>query len=161
MAYTVVSVFPVTVETEEIKKKLNANGFEDANIIISKSKVESGLNQYQEDEQTKGFFDHVFAHDAEMLDAYRKHSVGRNNVVVYTDNLEQAQNAKRVLDECGALEVYRNPGEKNIPEGMSQQEYDGIIAKARHNLYFLGSERTYQTHEKGMEDEMDSLGSKD
>jgi len=33
MAYTVVSVFPVTVDTEEIKKDLKENGFDEANII--------------------------------------------------------------------------------------------------------------------------------
>ncbi|MCQ9634563.1 MULTISPECIES: hypothetical protein [unclassified Chryseobacterium] len=166
MAYTVVSVFPVTVDTEEIKKNLKEKGFDEANIIVSKSKVESGLSadHYQEDEQTKGFFEYVFAHDAEMLEAYRKHSIGRSNVIVYADDLQQAKVAKTVLNENGALEVYRKPSEARdtIPEGMSEEEYNGIIAKARHNIYFLGSERVYHSNEvKGMEDEMDSLGSKD
>ncbi len=164
MAYTVVSVFPVTVDTEEIKKNLKDKGFDEANIIISKSRVESGLDQYQEDEQTKGFFDYVFAHDAEMLDAYRKESIGRNNIVVYADNLEQAKQAKNILNEKGALEVYKRPseGQKDIPEGMTEEEYNGIIAKARHNIYFLGSERVYHSNIiKGMDDPMDDLGSKD
>ncbi|WP_306618426.1 hypothetical protein [Chryseobacterium ginsenosidimutans] len=167
MAYTVVSVFPVTVDTEEIKKDLKEKGFDDANIIISKSNVESGLSadHYQEDEQTKGFFDYVFAHDAEMLDAYRKHSIGRNNVVVYAENIEQAKVARAVLNDNGALEVFRKPSENkdSVPEGMSEDEYNGIIAKARHNIYFLGSERDYgyNDNDRGMNDEMDSLGSKD
>ncbi|MEF9480433.1 hypothetical protein OWR28_24555 [Chryseobacterium sp. 1B4] len=56
MAYTVVSVFPVTVDTEEIKKGLKQKGFDEANIIISKSRVESGMSdQYQEDKQTQDF----------------------------------------------------------------------------------------------------------
>jgi len=166
MAYTVVSVFPVTVDTEEIKKGLKQKGFDEANIIISKSRVESGMSadQYQEDKQTQGFFDYVFAHDAEMLEAYRKHSIGRSNVIVYTDDLERAKAAKEVLNEYGALEVYRRPSEKrdSIPDGMTEHEYNGIIAKARHNIYFLGSERVYHSNQvKGMDDEMDSLGSKD
>jgi hypothetical protein len=166
MAYTVVSVFPVTVDTEEIKKDLKENGFNEANIIISKSSVESGLStdHYQEDEQTKSFFEYTFAHDAEMLDAYRKHSIGRNNVVVYADNLEQAATAKSILNKNGALEVFKKPSEdqKDIPEGMTEEEYNGIIAKARHNIYFLGSERVYHSNEvRGMDDDMDSLGSKD
>lgn len=163
MAYTVVSVFPVTVDTEEIKKGLKEKGFDEANIIISKSRVESGMSVDQEDKQTQDFFDYVFAHDAEMLDAYRKHSVGRSNVIVYTDDLEQAKAAKEVLNEYGALEVYRKPSERDsIPDGMTEDEYNGIIAKARHNLYFLGSERVYHSNQvKGMDDEMDSLGSKD
>ncbi len=166
MAYTVVSVFPVTVDTEEIKKDLKENGFSEANIIVSKSRVESGLSadHYQEDEQTKGFFEYTFAHDAEMLDAYRKHSIGRNNIVVYAENPEEAATAKSILNRKGALEVFKKPSDnqKDIPEGMTEQEYDGIIAKARHNIYFLGSERVYHSNEvRGMDDEMDSLGSKD
>ncbi len=166
MAYTVVSVFPVTVDTEEIKNDLKENGFSEANIIVSKSSVESGLStdHYQEDEQTKGFFEYTFAHDAEMLDAYRKHSIGRNNVIVYADNIEQAMTANSVLNKKGALEVYRKPTEDKteIPEGMTEEEYNGIIAKARHNIYFLGSERVYHSNViKGMDDPMDDLGSKD
>lgn len=166
MAYTIVSVFPVTVDTEEIKKELKENGINEANIIVSKSSVESGLStdHYQEDEQTKGFFEYTFAHDAEMLDAYRKHSIGRNNIVVYADDLEQATAVKSILNRNGALEVFKKQSEEqtDIPEGMTEQEYNGIIAKARHNIYFLGSERVYHSNEvKGMDDDMDSLGSKD
>lgn len=166
MAYTVISVFPVTVDTEDIKKDLKAKGFDEADIIVSKSSVESGLSadHYQEDEQTKGFFEYTFAHDAEMLDTYRKHSIGRNNIVVYADNLEQAKVAKAVLNENGALEVYGKPSENqsDVPEGMSEDEYNGIIAKARHNIYFLGSDRSYHSDSgRGMKDEMDSLGSED
>lgn len=164
MAYTVVSVFPKTVDTEEIRKNLRENGFDEANIIVSKSNVETGLDHYQEDEQTKGFFDYVFAHDAEMLDAYRKHSIGKNNVVVYTEDLERATSAKSILNRNGALQVYRKQSEdhKDIPDGMTEEEYNGIIAKARHNIYFLGSERVYHSNIiKGMDDPMDDLGSKD
>lgn len=166
MAYTVVSVFPVTVDTEEIKKDLKENGFDEANIIISRSNLESGLStdNYQEDEQTKGFFEYTFAHDDEMLNAYRKHSIGKNNVIVYADNLEQAVSANSVLNKNGALQVYRKPEEEktDIPEGMTEEEYNGIIAKARHNIYFLGSERVYHSNIiKGMDDPMDDLGSKD
>ncbi|MFC3160156.1 hypothetical protein SAMN05443633_102522 [Chryseobacterium arachidis] len=163
MAYTVVSVFPQTVDTEEIKKDLREKGFNEADIIVSRSNVETGLDDYQEDAQTKGFFDYVFAHDAEMLNAYRTHSVGKSNVVVYADDLERAKLAKAVLDEKGALEVYRKPSDqqKDIPDGMTEQEYNGIIAKARHNIYFLDPERTYSPNSRGMEDTMDDLGSKD
>lgn len=166
MAYTVVSVFPVTVDTEEIKKELKENGFSEANIIVSKSNLESGLSpdDYHEDEQTKGFFEYTFAHDAEMLEAYRKHSIGRNNVIVYAENIEQAMSANSILNKQGALEVYRKPTENktDIPEGMTEEEYNGIIAKARHNIYFLGSQRVYHSNIiEGMDDPMDDLGSKD
>lgn len=171
MAYTVISVFPVTVDAEEVKNNLKQKGFGEADIIVSKSNVESGLStdHYQEDEQTKGFFDYAFAHDAEMLDAYRKQSVGRNNIIVYADDLEQARTAKTILNDSGAIEVYRkssgNQSENqsaDIPEGMSEDEYNGIIAKARHNVYFLGSERVYHSNIiRGMDDPMDDQGMKD
>lgn len=166
MAYTVVSVFPVTADTEEIKRQLKEHGIEEGNIVVSKSNVEHGASadNYREDEQTKSFFEYTFAHDAEMLDAYRKHSVGKNNVVVYADNVEQATAANSVLNRNGALEVYRKPSENktDVPEGMTEQEYNGIIAKAKNNLYFLGSERVYHSNViKGMDDAMDDLGSKD
>ncbi len=99
-----------------------------------------------------------------MLDAYRKHSIGKNNVIVYADNLEQAVSANSILNKNGALQVYRKPAEEkaDIPEGMTEEEYNGIIAKARHNIYFLGSERVYHSNIiKGMDDPMDDLGSKD
>ncbi len=166
MAYTVVSVFPVTADTEEIKRQLRENGIDEANIVVSKSNVDSGAtaDDYREDEQTKGFFEYTFAHDAEMLDAYSKHSVGKHNIVVYADTMEQAATANSVLNRNGALEVYRKPSENktDIPEGMTEEEYNGIIAKAKNNLYFLGSERVYHSNViKGMDDPMDDLGSKD
>jgi hypothetical protein len=165
MAYTVVSVFPVTVDTEKIKKDLKESGFDDADIIISKSNIESGMSadEYQEDKQTKDFFEYTFAHDSEMLDAYRKHSIGKNNVIVYADNLEKAVSANSILNKNGALQVYRKQEDKkDIPEGMTEEEYNGIIAKARHNLYFLGSERVYHSNTvKGMDDSMDDLGSEE
>lgn len=166
MAYTVISVFPAIADTEEIKNDLKNFGFNEADIVVSKSRndQEISTDNYQEDEQTKGFFGYVFAHDNEMLDAYSRQSVGKHNIIVYADNLEEAKRAKTILNEKGALEVYRRPAEQkdSAPEGMSEDEYNGIIAKARHNIYFLGSERDYgYSNTRGMEDEMDSLGSKD
>lgn len=167
MAYTVISVFPATVDTEEIKKDLKNQGFDEANIIISTSKLEDdpSAGNYVEDVQTKNFWNYVFAHDVEMLEAYSKGSVGKNTIVVYADTIEEAQRAKTILNEKGAIEIFRRQPEDrpdSPPPGMTQEEYNGIIAKARHNIYFLGSERVYHSNEiKGMDDEMDSLGSKD
>ncbi|GAB0155657.1 hypothetical protein CHRYSEOSP005_09180 [Chryseobacterium sp. Alg-005] len=163
MAYTVISVFPATVDTEEIKKDLTNNGFDKANIIVSKSKLEdkSPDNHYEDDVKTRSFWDFIFAHDTEMLEAYKKESVGRNNIIVYADTADDAQRAKTILDRNGAIEVYRKQPESNVPEGMSEDVYNGIIAKARHNLYFLDSERVYKSGNQGMDETMDSQGSKD
>ncbi len=166
MAYTVVSVFPSGVNTEEIKSKLMNNGFNEADIIVSKSNLQndSTADNYQDDEKTKSFWDHVFVSDNEMLDAYSRESVGKINLIVYTSDITEAQNAKKILDDSGALKIYNKPSfseEKPDTGGLPEDVYNGIIAKARHNLYFLDSERTYSTKSRGMEDTMDDLGSKD
>ncbi|ANF50879.1 hypothetical protein A0O34_10275 [Chryseobacterium glaciei] len=163
MAYTVISVFPATVNTEEIKKDLRDQGFDDANVIVSTSKLEneSSHHDYQEDVKTRSFWDYVFAQDVELLDAYSKHSVGKNNVVVYADNLEEAHKAKAILNAKGAVEVHENEPESQAPEGMAQEKYNGIIAKAKHDVYFLDPERIYRPSSRGMDDTMDDLGSKD
>lgn len=166
MAYTVISVFPETVDTEEIKSELKNKGFLDADIIVSKSRFdeESSTNEYEDDEKTKSFWNHVFVNDNEILAAYSKESVGKINLVVYASNLTDAQNAKKVLDQHGALKIYNKPSvnqsdseSTDLPEDV----YNGIIAKAKHNIYFLDKERVYSPNSRGMGDTMDSQGSKD
>ncbi len=166
MAYTVISVFPETVNTEEIKSELKNKGFLDADIIVSKSRFdeESSTNEYEDDEKTKSFWNHVFVNDNDILAAYSKESVGKINLVVYASNLTDAQNAKKVLDQYGALKIYNKPSvnqsdseSTDLPEDV----YNGIIAKAKHNIYFLDKERVYSPNSRGMGDTMDSQGSKD
>ncbi|CAD7807582.1 hypothetical protein CHRY9390_01680 [Chryseobacterium aquaeductus] len=169
MAYTVISVFPATVDTEEIKRELQDQGFNGSDIIISTSKYEgeSAIGDYSDDEKTKSFWDHVFVSDNEMLDAYSRESAGKTNVVVYTSNIDDAQKAKNVLYSKGAVEVKKKTSEDQQPEsgaeaaGLPQDVYDGIIAKAKHDVYFLDNERVYSPTTKGMGDTMDGLGSKD
>lgn len=167
MAYTVISVFPSTVNSEDIISKLHNLGISNDDIIVSRSNVENAEtdHQYEEDEKTKSFWDHMFVNDNELLHAYKTKSVGSINIIVYADTFEQAQSAKAVLDENGAIEVYKKTDEnaaENDTAGLPQDVYNGIIAKARHNLYFLGSERVYHSNIiKGMDDPMDDLGSKD
>lgn len=166
MAYTVISVFPETVNTEEIKSELKNKGFLDADIIVSKSRFdeESSTNEYEDDEKTKSFWNHVFVNDNEILAAYSKESVGKINLVVYASNLTDAQNAKKVLDQYGALKIYKKPSVNQSDSestGLPEDVYNGIIAKAKHNIYFLDKERVYSPNSRGMGDTMDSQGSKD
>ncbi|WP_265426575.1 hypothetical protein [Chryseobacterium sp. YIM B08800] len=166
MAYTVISVFPETVDTEEIKSELKNKGFLDADIIVSKSRFdeESSTNEYEDDEKTKSFWNHVFVNDNEILAAYSKESVGKINLVVYASNLTDAQNAKKVLDQYGALKIYNKPSVNQTDSetaGLPEDVYNGIIAKAKHDVYFLDKERVYSPNSKGMGDTMDGLGSKD
>lgn len=167
MAYTVVSVFPTTVNVEEIKSELKNQGFNESDIIVSTSKLDqdSSLEDYQDDEKTKSFWDHVFVNDNEILSAYSKESIGKINLVVYTANLTEAQNAKKVLDQFGALQIYNKPSvnQSGTEEsaGLPEDVYNGIIAKAKHDVYFLDNERVSAPTSKGMGDTMDGLGSKD
>jgi hypothetical protein len=166
MAYTVISVFPENVNTEEIQSDLINNGFLEADIIVSKSRFneESSTNEYIDDEKTKSFWDHVFVNDNELLAAYSKESVGKINLVVYASTLTDAQNAKKVLDQHGALKIYNKPSvDQGDAEtsGLPEDVYNGIIAKARHDVYFLDRERVYSPNSDGIGDTMDSLGSKD
>ncbi|WP_159472204.1 hypothetical protein [Chryseobacterium sp. 18068] len=166
MAYTVISVFPETVNTEEIKSELKNNGFLDADIIVSKSRFdeESSTNEYEDDEKTKSFWNHVFVNDNDILAAYSKESIGKINLVVYASSLTDAQNAKKVLDQYGALKIYNKPSvnqSESETAGLPEDVYNGIIAKAKHDVYFLDKERVYSPNSNGMGDTMDSLGSKD
>lgn len=167
MAYTVISVFPAGVNTEEIKTELKNQGFNEADIIVSTSKLDadSSVDNYQDDEKTKSFWDHVFVNDNEILTAYSKESIGKINLVVYTSNLTEAQNAKKVLDQFGALKIYNKPSvnqsDSEETAGLPEDVYNGIIAKAKHDVYFLENERVSTTTTKGMGDTMDGLGSKD
>lgn len=166
MAYTVISVFPANVDTEEVTSELKNQGFNEADIIVSKSKIEDDSieNDYQEDEKTRDFWGHIFANEVELLGAYSRESAGKNNVIVYTSSITEAQNAKKILDQYGALKIYNQPvftEEKSETAGLPEDVYNGIIAKARHNLYFLDSERVYSPTSKGMDNTMDDLGSKD
>ncbi|MFC7347551.1 hypothetical protein ACFQO9_12550 [Chryseobacterium zhengzhouense] len=166
MAYTVISVFPTTVDTEEIKSELKNNGFDEADIIVSTSKFDdlSSEENYQEDEKTQSFWNHIFVNDNELLRAYSKESVGKINLVAYASTIIEAQKAKKILDQYGALKIYNKPSfseEKSDTAGLPEDVYNGIIAKAKHDVYFLDRERTYSPNSKGMEDTMDGLGSKD
>ncbi|MFL9835605.1 hypothetical protein [Chryseobacterium terrae] len=166
MAYTVISVFPETANTEEIKSELKNKGFLEADIIVSKSRFdkESSTNEYVDDEKTQSFWNHIFVNDNEILAAYSKESVGKINLVVYASTLTDAQNAKKVLDDHGALKIYNKPSvnqDNAETSDLPEDVYNGIIAKAKHNVYFLDKERVYSPNSDGMGDTMDSLGSKD
>jgi hypothetical protein len=165
MSYTVVSIFPSTVNVEEVKKELVQKGFNSSDIILSTSKLHEGSphEDYEEDEKTKSFWDFLFVKRGELLSAYSKESVGKHDVVVYADSLENAQKAKAILNESGAIEVYKKKPEEEEHEiaDMPEDVYNGIIAKARHNVYFLDNERVYRPNSRGMDRTMDSLGSKD
>ncbi|WP_172281329.1 hypothetical protein [Chryseobacterium sp. LAM-KRS1] len=168
MAYTVISIFPANADVEGIKKELQNQGFKEADIIVSKSKLENGTSadDYEEDEKTKSFWDHIFVNEIELLTAYREGSIGKINIIVYTENIEDARKAKVILNESGAIEV-KKEAQNTVQStdkdtaGLPEDVYKGIIAKAKHNVYFLDPERVYRPNSRGMDARMDTFGSKD
>ena len=167
MSYTVISVFPETANIERVKSELLEQGFLENDIVISQSRFEenSSIEDYEEDENTRNFWDYLFANDTELLDTYSRESVAKTDVIVYADQIEDARKAREITKSLGAIDVTKKTvletGEDEPIDGISQEEYDGIIAKARHNIYLLDSERVYRPNSRGMSKRMDSLGSKD
>ena len=164
MAYTVISMFPANVNAEGVKKELQNQGFNEADIIVSKSKLEDDSSK--DGEKTKSFWDHLFINEIELLSAYREGSIGKVCIVVYTGTIDEAKKAKAILNENGAIEVTKKPSDNNKSEqkdtaGLPEDVYNGIIAKARHNVYFLDSNRIDSPNSRGMDARMDTQGSKD
>lgn len=162
MSYTVVSLFPIAVNPENISDKLQENGFTKENINISKYNIDGDIvDEMEEDEKTKNFWDYLFG-DTKWRTAYQKAGIDKNTITVYADSLEDARKAKTIMDEEGALDIkkYHKENVDNEYE-ISQEEEDRIIAKAKHNVYFLEGSRTYRPNSRGMNKRMDSLGAKD
>lgn len=59
MAYTVISIFPANADAEGVKRELQNQGFSEADIIVSKSRLEteSSPDDYEDDVKTKVFGD--------------------------------------------------------------------------------------------------------
>ena len=162
MSYTVVSLFPIAVNLEIVSEKLQENGFTKENINISKYNIEGEVVEtMEEDEKTKNFWDYLFG-DTKWRTAYQKAGIDNNTITVYTDSIEEARKAKAIMDEEGALDI-KKYHKDNVDSNyeISQEEEDRIIAKAKHNVYFLTGNRTYRPNSRGMNNRMDSLGAKD
>ena len=61
MSYTVISLFPIAIDTDAVKQKLESNGFDGQNILISKYNIEGELMEdMEEDDRTRSFWDYLF-----------------------------------------------------------------------------------------------------
>lgn len=173
MSYTVVGLFPDHQAAERASERLATSGFpkEDYSVSRYTSRGEyQGTEDYEEDERTSGFWGWLFGDN----DADRKHysnAASKSNVVtVYTDDVDRAEKARDIMNDNGAIDVSDfnkaryNSEEYVAPDNnkLTETERARIINKARNDLYFIDSERTYSPrHASGMTDEMDSLGNKD
>ena len=165
MSYTIIGIFPNDTESRNVVTKLEEAGLYD--YSISKSEVEA-IEKIDTDRKAS-FFDWLFDRDVVETDRYEYASIDSSTISVYTDTEEDANAAKAILDENGAIDVEEKTRtylsdkypdrhkEYPIPESTRAR----IIAKAKNDLYFTDDRATAYRPEKGMSDEMDSQGRKD
>lgn len=165
MSYTIIGIFPNETESRDVITKLEDAGLYD--YTISNSQIEA--LESIDNKRKKGFWHWLFDNSTIEQDLYQYASVDSQTITVYTETEEGANAAKNILDENGAIDVeektrlYRadkypdSHNEYPIPESKRAR----IIAKAKNNLYFTDDREPATSIERGMTDEMDSMGSKD
>lgn len=165
MSYTIIGIFPNDTECRNVVTKLEEAGLYD--YSITKSEVEA-IEKIDTDRKAS-FFDWLFDRDTVETDRYEYASIDSHTISVYTDTEEDANAAKTILDDNGAIDVEEKtrtyladkypdtPNEYPISESKRAR----IIAKAKNDLYFTDERVPSSTPEQGMVDKMDSLGKKD
>lgn len=165
MSYTIIGIFPNTSESRDVITKLEEAGLYEYSLanaeIEALDKVESKDN--------RGFFDWLFDKNEVEADRYEYASIDSNRITVYTETEDDANAAKKILDENGAIDVEeKTRGYLTEKYPDTHQEYPipestraRIIAKAKNDLYFTDDRGAAYRPEKGMSDEMDSQGKKD
>ncbi|WP_312419437.1 hypothetical protein [Epilithonimonas sp.] len=165
MSYTIIGIFPNETESRDVITKLEDAGLYE--YTISKSEVEA-LEKVDTGKKPS-FFDWLFDRDVVEKDRYEYASIDSNTITVYTETEEDANAAKAILDENGAIDVeektkgYLADKYPNTPHEypISESKKARIIAKAKNDLYFTDNRKPTTTIQEGMVDEMDSLGNKD
>ena len=107
MNFTVVGLFNSIAKAKDVAKSLIDKGFITENIDVSPytgNDTEFDVN-YQEDEETGGFWNWLFGDDEDVRTRYS--SVGSRNTVVTlrTHTRDEAERAVALLDEMGAIDV--------------------------------------------------------
>ena len=172
MSYTIVGMFPTNEAADRAAHELNAAGFEKENYNVSGYSTTGDYDpdleyDYDEDEKTTGFWDWLFGDDENNRSKYSYAGTKSNMVTVYADNAEHAEKARDIMNEQGALDVNditkdRYTTEQNSDKNnLSQKERARIINKAKNGLYLTDDTRNYSFRNRGMTNEMDSLGSQD
>ncbi len=110
MAQTVIGIFDYTSEAQEAVSYLTSNGFSRDNIDISSRGAETegstSNDDYEDDGHSSvgGFFSNLFG-TGEETEKYTE--VGRRGsiVTVHAKSADEAENAARILDNYGAIDV--------------------------------------------------------
>ena len=165
MSYTIIGIFPNESESRDVITKLEAAGLYD--YTISKSQVEA-LEKIDTD-NSSNFFDWLFDRDEVEKDRYEYASLDSNTVTVYAETEDDANAAKAILDENGAIDVEektRGYIADKYPDthnnySISESTRARIIAKAKNDLYFTDDRSNDYRPEEGMSNDMDSQGTKD
>lgn len=165
MSYTIIGIFPNTSESRDVITKLEEAGLYE--YSLANSEIEA-LDKI-ETKDNRGFFDWLFDRNEVETDRYEYASIDSNTITVYAETEDDANAAKKILDENGAIDVEEKTRgyladkypdthkEYPIPESTRAR----IIAKAKNDLYFTDDRSAAYRPENGMSDEMDSQGRKD
>lgn len=171
MSYTIVGMFPNNEDLDRVERQLESAGFPKEDYNISRYSTtalddkSSGFNHFKEDEKTSGFWHWLFGDNEDEKNKYSYAGTKSNIVTVYTDEMDRAEKAKKIMNDEGAINVNeftkeRYPETAQKHNELSEAERARIISKAKNNLYFTDATRFYDTTSDGMESDMDSEGSR-
>ncbi|RYE22170.1 MAG: DUF2382 domain-containing protein [Sphingobacteriaceae bacterium] len=123
MAQTVIGIFDYTSEAQEAVSYLTSNGFDRSNIDLSSRGAETegtSADDYDDDTHNSigGFFSNLFGTDD---DADKYTEVGRKGaiVTVHAKTSDEAENAAKILDNYGAIDVNERAEEYRKSSGIS------------------------------------------
>lgn len=123
MSYTVVGLFPNNEMAADASNRLNAAGFAETDYKVSSYRTEGEVDaadyDYDEDENTKGFWSTLFGTNESERKAYSYAGTKSNVVTVYTDDADRAEKARQIMDDAGAISV-----DESLPETFYAQNPD-------------------------------------
>lgn len=168
MSYTIIGIFPNTSESRDVITKLEEAGLYEYSLANAEIEALDKVETVDTDRKAS-FFDWLFDRDVVETDRYEYASIDSNRITVYAETEDDANAAKKILDENGAIDVEEKTrgylAEKypdtNHEYPISETKKARIIAKAKNDLYFTDTRKEVKTVNEGMQDEMDSLGNKD
>lgn len=124
MNYTVVGLFPNAEMANAASNRLDSAGFAKEDYNVSGYRTEGAVDasddyEYDEDQDTRGFWDKLFGSDETDRKAYSYAGTRSNLVTVYTDSAERAEKAREIMDEAGATSV-----DDHLPESYHRNNPD-------------------------------------
>lgn len=166
MAYTIIGMFPTTEAADKASDTLESAGFAQEDYHVSKYAIsgtyDPGKNyDFDDDEKTHNFWTWLFGEDEDNKKKYSYAGTKSNLVTVYTDELDRAEKAKHIMNDAGAINVNDFTKDRYSHHTLDAEEKARIINKAKNDLYFINTDRSYTLRSPGMESTMDDQGSAD